>query len=330
MAEFIDLMASKNNNNDNDKFNVLLIGDYDEDVELFSKIFPIRLNDSNIKHKYIKRFDLCLIEEIKLSFNSIDIYSSDFIDKLINTDILILAYNLSNNLSFEYLKNFYYLCYNKLEEKDRPKNIIIIEFDYFSISEIYEIEKIDKSNVEQLKLFFNGYFYKYEENEEKLNEILNECVNNLIKINNFNEDYTIFEYKELNKEINIVIVLFGDVDLQNIFIKYFLESKCNSDYKKNKNDIYEIKYEKIIDDKKFNFKIILKLIKNENYHEYDSECNILLYDINKEATYNKIRNIIREFILKNGAKIKKIFNIFSLNSNKEPISDNENMDKIKK
>ena len=335
MTEFIDLMTNtsynNNNNNNNDKFNVMLIGDYDEDDGLFSKIFPIKLNDSNIKHKYINRFDLCIIEEIKFSYNSIDIFSSFFIDKLMNIDILILTYNLSNNLSFEYLKNFYYLYYNKLEEKDKPKYIILIEFDSFINDEIYHLEKIDKSNVEQLKLFFNGYFFKYEDNEEKLDEILNECANNLIKSNDFIEDYTIFEYKELEKEINIVIVIFGDIDLQNSFIKLFLESKFIFDYKKNNNDIYEIKYEKINDNKKFNFKIILKLIKNENYHEYDdSECNILLYDINKEETYNKIKNIIREFILKNGAKIKKIFNIFSLNSNKEPITENENNNLIKK
>jgi hypothetical protein len=67
---------------------------------------------------------------------------------------------------------------------------------------------------------------------------------------------------------------------------------------------------------------------NDDYN--DSECNILLYDINKKESYDLIKELIRMLIKKNSAKVKKIYNLFSLNSNTKIIQENDNNDQIKK
>ena len=171
------------------KFNIIILGKKDDDNQnLFSEIFPIFENKN--RHKYLSKFDLCLKEEIFFPQDFLNIYSPKIIDKLLNIDILILTYNEANQTSFEYLKRFYYLYYNKLEENDKPKNIIIIEFNYIS-SNLYNeeitiapdnVDRNSRNSVENLKNLFNGYFYSTHENEEKLNRILKECVNNLKKI----------------------------------------------------------------------------------------------------------------------------------------------------
>ena len=136
--------SNNNKNNKNDEFDVMIVGDYDKNNELFSKTFPILLNNSEYRHKYINRFDLCLKEEIKFSKDFINLYYPEINDKLMNIDILILTYNLSSSSSIEYLNKFYYLYYNKLEEKDKPKKIIIIEFNYLQKNEIYNVKKLVK------------------------------------------------------------------------------------------------------------------------------------------------------------------------------------------
>ena len=41
----------------NGKFNVIILGKCDRNEQLFSKTFPVILNESSIRHKYINRYD---------------------------------------------------------------------------------------------------------------------------------------------------------------------------------------------------------------------------------------------------------------------------------
>ena len=159
------------------KLDVVIIGDYDKKEKLFIKTFPLLKN--NKKHKYLNRFDLFIREEIQYPKEFLIQNVPELNDKMADIDILILTYNTSNKISFEFLKKFYYLYYNKLEEKDKPKNIIIIEFDYTSKDSAI---KIDSNDSQQIKTLFKGYFYNNKDSDEKLTDILKECLKNLINI----------------------------------------------------------------------------------------------------------------------------------------------------
>ena len=320
---------SKNGTKESSKknvFDVVILGNYDRQEKIFSKTFPILLNDSNIKHKYLNRYNLSIRERIIFPKDFLDIFHPEILDKFYNIDILILIYNKEDKLSFDYLKTFYYLYFPKLEDKEKPKQLILLERKY-TFKENTKEEKVEPFTVEKFKNLFNSYFCNYNDDEEKLTQILNKCLNNILKINNYIDDYTPFKYKELNKEINIYILIYGDKLSQNTFMDMLIKTKNNYIYKKIKDNFYEIKYGKIIDNNKLAFKIILKLVNNEYY--YDSECNILLYDINSNESYNSIRNLIRGLIVTNGAKFKKIYRLFPLNSSSKPFSENENNNKIK-
>ena len=316
-----DLKESKKN-----EFDVVILGNYDRQEKIFSKTFPILLNDSNIKHKYLNRYNLSIRERIIFPKDFLDIFHPEILDSFHNVDILILIYNKEDKLSFDYLKTFYYLYFTKLEDKDKPKQLILLERNYI-LKEKTNVEKVDPFSVEQLKNLFNAYFCNYNDDEEKLTQILSKCLDNILKINNYIDDYTTFKFKELNKEINIYILIYGDKLSQNTFLDMLIKSKSNFVYKKIKDNFYEIKYEKMLDNNNLSFRIILKLVNNEYY--YDSECNILLYDINSIESYNSIRNLIRGLIVTNGAKFKKIYRLFPLNYTSNPISENENNNKIK-
>ena len=43
-------------------FNVVIIGNYDKQEKIFSNTFPILLNKSSIKHKYLNRYILSIRE----------------------------------------------------------------------------------------------------------------------------------------------------------------------------------------------------------------------------------------------------------------------------
>ena len=234
-----------------------------------------------------------------------------------NIDILILTYNSSNKISFEYLKTFYYLYYNNFEEKDKPKNIILIDFGYSS-------KDIDKNSSEALKKLFNGNFYIHRDNEDKLDKILKECIENLKNIYNYTEYFDFFNNIKLN---NFFVLVYGDKELQNNFINLLFEN-CNLENKKILENIYEVKFNKIINGDNLNFKIRFKLMESGSSC-YNSICNILLYDTNNKNSYKEIKKVIREYIMANGAKYKQIFNLFSLNSNSTLISD-KNSKEIKK
>jgi len=48
----------------NGKFNVIILGKCDRNEQLFSKTFPVILNESSIRHKYINRYDLFISDYI--------------------------------------------------------------------------------------------------------------------------------------------------------------------------------------------------------------------------------------------------------------------------
>ena len=79
------------------------------------------LNESNIRHKYINRYDLYIKEYILFPKDFLNFFHPELMDLISRTDILILIYDKSKKFSFEYLKTFYYLYYLKLEEIDKPK-----------------------------------------------------------------------------------------------------------------------------------------------------------------------------------------------------------------
>ena len=309
----------------NDIFNVKIIGYNDNDEALFSKTFPILLDDSKMKHKYLKRFDLSLRETIIIPKNFANIYHPEILDKINSIDILILTYNLEDNLSFEYLKTFYYLYYVKLEENDRPKNIIVIERDYIEMFPNNISQKVDSNSGKELAQKFNGYFCDYETDEEKLTIVLSECVDKLLKINNYKFDYSFFKYKQLNKRIDCNISVYGDKISQETFLRILLESKLN--YRNIKKNTYEIIYELAKDGNNYSFKVLLNLMNIDYY--YDSECNILIYDINKIESYNLIRSLIRKLVVHNESKFKKSYNLFPFNFDNTPFSENENNNLIK-
>ena len=308
------------------KIDLVFLSDDSDNQKYKSILFPIYYD--NYRHKYLIRYDFCLRNEIIYPMNFTNIFYPEFIDKLMNIEILILSYNIQNVLSLENIKTFYYLYYSKLEERDRPKNIIILEFDYRPNENINYIGGNNIiNNTEQLANLFKGYFCKYEENEEKLKSILNKCLINLEKDQLFN-DYSLFSILKSNEDINFNISLFGNDDLQNYFIKLLLlESNYNFNYKKLKDGLYSIKCEKNSgeDNTKLNFKI--NLFKRENYYksEFFTECNILLYSVNNEnKSFDNIKDFIFDFLLFQDEGKKQLFYLFALNNNSDKIIDSKN------
>ena len=102
-----DETSEKSSLKKNDKFDVVILGNIDKKDNLFEKTFPIILNTSGIRHKYLNRFDLSIREIISFPKDFINSYNLEFLDNFMNIDILILTYNFTNKLSFEYLRNFY-------------------------------------------------------------------------------------------------------------------------------------------------------------------------------------------------------------------------------
>ena len=309
-----------------DKFNVIIIGSINKDEKLFLNSFPMKIPNSNIRAKYLNRFELSIREAITFPEDFSIAYYPEILDKLKNIDILILNYNINDKLSFKYLQKFYHLYFTKMEDTDKPKNVIILESKFSKDEDIINEEKVDRESSKKLTALFNGHFCDYDCDEEKLNQVLSECLKNILESYNYLDDYSSFKYKDLSKEINSYIIVFGDKSIQNTFLDMLLKSTNIFKYKKIKDNFYEINYEKAYkDDKKIHFKIILKLANNEYF--YDSECNLFLYDLNNDKSYDSIKNLIRGIIKTNGPKFKKIYELLSFKStsNKE-----DEIEKIKK
>ena len=139
-------------------FDVVIMGNYDKQDKIFSNAFPILLNKSKIKYKYINRYILSIRERQIFPKDFLNIYHPEIIDKFMKIDILILTFNKSDKLSLEYLKTFYYLYYTKLEEMDKPKNIIIMERNYTEIGKSNSEEKVDSNSIQEITNLFKAYF----------------------------------------------------------------------------------------------------------------------------------------------------------------------------
>lgn len=289
------------------KFDVLILGIGNK---LFSNIFSLIINDPNIKHKYLNNYDLCLRESINFPQNFENILRPEILDKLMNIDILILSYEVSDILSFENLKTFYHLYYQKLDEKYKPINVIIVE----SNNNI-DFKYIDSDEGKKISELYNGFFCDSNTNEESFEKILINCIDKLRKI--YNTENNLFDYKlkDKSKELNYHhIAIYGHNDIKNTFITNLLKLECNVDYQKEKDSMYIINYKNKDNNNKNYNKIIIELVKEKDYI-VGSQCSLFLYDEKKLETYNLIRNIIRAHILNHGAKYKKIYKLFSINTN---------------
>ena len=96
-----DLRNSKLQSLKNSNFNAIILGKYDKNEKLFSKTFPVILNESNTRHKYINRYDLCIKEHILFPKDFLNVFHPEIMDLLLKIDILILIYDKSNKISFD-------------------------------------------------------------------------------------------------------------------------------------------------------------------------------------------------------------------------------------
>ena len=310
-------------------FDVLIIGTFDN---LFSKTFSLKLNDMNIKHKYLNSYDLRIREQFLFPKNFLYLFHPEIIDKLKDIDILILGYENSDLLSFEYIKTFYQLYYKLLNENEKPKNVLIFErnsihIDKTKINILNKsiIEKVDINDGKKLAELYNGLFCGCNTNEDLFEIILIKCINNLKEIYN-TENYSLFNFDFKEKTNNKYhFSIYGNKDLQNIFLKYLLKLKCNENFKKKNDNYYEINYKNEINNNLLNCDIILELM-NEKEYSHFSQCFIFLYDNNKTESFNLIQNIIRLHIFNYGAKYKKICKLFSINTNNS-LNYNDNTNK---
>ena len=317
-----DLSEQKRNGH----FDIVIIGDYDDNEKLFSNTFPIL--KKNLKHKYLNRFDLCIREEIKYPKEFAIKYYPELMDKMANIDILILTYNASNKLTFELLQKFYYIYYSKLEERDKAKVIIIVELDYPSKYKLNNDIKIDSNDSQKIINLFKSNFFVHKDSKEKLIDVLKNSLKKLIEIYGFQSQNKYFYNIDSDNDINIVFLLYGNEELLSLFIKMLLNSNSHLVYKKFQDNFYELKYKKYMNDFVLNFKI--KLITMEKGPCCnDSTCNILLYDINKKESYISIKKIIEEYISFNGPKFTQLFNIISFNNSADQITYRENDIEIK-
>ena len=307
-------------------FDVLIIGTFDK---LFSQTFSLEINDPNIKHKYLNSYNLRLREQFLFPKNFLHIFYPEIIDKLMNIDILILGYEKSDLLSFEYIKTFYQLYYKQLTENERPKNILIFERNNIKDNNNKNNNKKTQKKVDindgkkVADLYNNGIFCDCNTNEELFDNILIKCIDNLKQIYN-TENFNLYNFDLKDKSNNFHFSIYGHKDLQNIFLKYLLKLKYNQNYQKKNDNYYIVNYKNEINNEKINCNIILQLMDEKDY-SYDSQCFIFLYDKTKINTFNLIRNLIRSHIFNYGAKQKKINKLFSINTtNSLDYNDNTN------
>ena len=180
-----NLLSKKNSLSEkvNGKFEVVIMSNIDKLQTNLFNIFPLSSKNSN-NYKYLNRYILSIRENIRFPKDFTTQYHPEIIDKLKQIDVLLLSYNISDKLSFENIRTFYYLYYSKIEEEDKPKNIIILERDYAIKEDINFEGSLETASAENLAKLFNGYFCSFEDDLEKINRIFNECLKNLLIIYN--------------------------------------------------------------------------------------------------------------------------------------------------
>ena len=299
------------------KFDVVIIGTLDNSL---TKIFSVTIDDPNIKHKYINSYDFCLRDQFLFPENFRNTFYPEILDKLMKIDVLILVYENTDFSSIENLKTFYHLYYKKLDESNKPINIIILERNTTNSTGNKNKNKVDINDGKKMSELYGGLFCDSNINASEFFEnIFVKCINNLKAIYD-TENYNLFCYElkqgdDINMNMNYNITICGNNEYKNLFLKHFLKLKCNHDFERKKDDFYVIHYKNVINKKEVNLKINLELVNEIDYYKYSSQCYIFLYDKNKIETFNSIRDIIRAHILFNGAKYKKIYKLLSLNNN---------------
>ena len=300
------------------KFDVLIFG---PTANLFTKEFEV-LDNPEVKHKYINCYDLRLRDQIEFPSDFNYIYHPEIMDKLMNIDILILSYELGNFLSIDNIVTFFNLYFKNLEESERPIGVIIFETKNDE-SKIFEKKNENengslKNKINELKKYSELYgclICNFNKNEEIFDDILIKCINKLKKVYN-NESYDLFRSKinDQSNKFKCQLSIYGNRDIQNLFTKYLLKLKCNSDYKKINENYFVINYKYEENNKNMNFQIILELMKERDYCD-ESQCNIYLFDPQKKDTFSLIDNIMKFHISNYGVKYKKLYRLFSVRNN---------------
>ena len=300
------------------KFDVLIFGPTDN---LFTKEFEV-LDNPEVKHKYINCYDLRLRDQIEFPSDFNYIYHPEIMDRLMNIDILILSYELGNFLSIDNIVTFFNLYFKNLEESERPIGVIIFETKNDE-SKIFEKKNENengslKNKINELKKYSELYgclICNFNKNEEIFDDILIKCINKLKKVYN-NESYDLFRSKinDQSNKFKCQLSIYGNRDIQNLFTKYLLKLKCNSDYKKINENYFVINYKYEENNKNMNFQIILELMNERDYCD-ESQCNIYLFDPQKKDTFSLIDNIMKFHISNYGVKYKKLYRLFSVRNN---------------
>ena len=289
------------------KFDVLIFSPTDN---LFTKEFVV-FDNPEVKHKYINSYDLRLREQIEFPSDFNYIYHPEIMDKLMNIDILILSYEVGNFLSKDNIVTFFNLYFKKLEENERPIGVIIFEVNNDESKGISN----NKNELQKYTELYGCLICGYNTNQEFFDDILIKCINKLKKVYN-NESYDLFRPK-INDKSNTFkcqLSIYGNRDIQNLFIKNLLKLKCNSDYKKNNDNFFVINYKYEENDKNMHFHIILELMKERDYNN-ESHCNIYLFDPQKKDTFSFITNVMKFHISNYGVKYKKLYRLFSIGNN---------------
>jgi len=301
------------------KFDVLIFGPTDN---LFTKEFEV-LDNPEVKHKYINCYDLRLRDQIEFPSDFNYFFHPEIMDKLKNIDILILSYDIGNFLSIDNIVTFFNLYFTNLEESERPIGVIIFEVKN-NESKIFEKknEKNEdgflKNKINELNKYTELYgclICDFNTNEEIFEDILIKCINKLKKAYN-NESYDLFRSKinDKSNKCKCQLSIYGNRDIQDLFIKNLLKLKCNSDYRKINENYFAINYKYEENNKNMNFHITLELMKERDYCN-ESQCNIYLFDPQKKDTFTLIDNAMKFHISNYGVKYKKLYRLFSVRNN---------------
>jgi hypothetical protein len=142
-------------------------------------------------------------------------------------DVLILAYENTDFSSLENLKTIYHLYYKKLDENNKPINIIILERNTTNSSGNKNKNKVDINGGKKMAELYNGLFCDCNINQEFFENIFVKCINNLKGIYD-TENYNLFSYElkqgnDINMNMNYNLTICGNNECKNLFIETFFE-----------------------------------------------------------------------------------------------------------
>ena len=179
----------------------------------------------------------CQLFGTKIIFFNIIQNSIYLIDEFGN---LILVYENTDFSSIENLKTFYHLYYKKLDESNKPINIIILERNTTNNTGNKNKNKVDINDGKKMSELYGGLFCDSNINaSEFFLFIFVKCINNLKAIYD-TENYNLFCYElkqgdDINMNMNYNITICGNNEYKNLFLKHFLKLKCNHDFERKKD-----------------------------------------------------------------------------------------------